>query len=188
MAWVTSMTMATSGSSRAADERAPPPVAAISSRVVATAVTEARGRLARPAAAAPRAPRRPRCGCRCSGSPAGRWETRARPAASTPGSPIRTRASASARLRAPTSIQRSSTLETFSRSSFSMRWMARLPTTPVTGPCAAQQDHPLSHEDLVVPAADGVEAEVALLIDVGHHHADLIDVAGQHEPGRGRPR
>ena len=41
MAWVTSTTMATSGSSDAAELRAPPPVAAISSLVVATAVTEA---------------------------------------------------------------------------------------------------------------------------------------------------
>ncbi len=52
-------------------------------------------------------------------------------------------------------------------------------------PCAAQQNHPLSDEDLMVPPADGVEAEVALRIDVRHHHADLIDVAGKHQAGRG---
>ena len=133
----------------AAEERAPPPVAAISSRVVATAVTSARRRAVRArAGGAPPARRTRRSGCRCdrlTSRPLGNSST---PAASTPGSPIRSRASASARLVAPMSIHRSSTLDTFSRSSLSMRWIAFLPTTPGHRPVAAEQPHPLSHEHL----------------------------------------
>ena len=55
---------------------------------------------------------------------------------------------------------------------------------PRDGAGPAQQLHPLAHEDLVVPAADRIEAEVAVIVDVGDHHADLVDVAGQHDARR----
>src|SRR5690606_283583 len=29
-----------------------------------------------------------------------------------------------------------------------------------------------------------VEPEVAFIVDVDHHHADLVDVAGEHQPAR----
>ena len=46
----------------------------------------------------------------------------------------------------------------------------------------AKQDDPLSYEHLVIPSTDRVEAEKALVIDVGDHHPDLIYVPGEHEP------
>jgi len=51
-------------------------------------------------------------------------------------SPMETRASASFFERAPMSIQISWISGTFLRSASSMRWMARLPVTPFTGPPA----------------------------------------------------
>src|SRR4029079_2194363 len=48
---------------------------------------------------------------------------------------------------------------------------------------AAQQHHALADEHLLVPPATRVEAQIALVIDVRDHHADLIDVAGKHEAG-----
>ncbi len=42
----------------------------------------------------------------------------------------------------------------------------------------------LSHEHLRIPAADGADEEIALVVDVVHHEADLVDVTGQHDRGR----
>jgi len=42
----------------------------------------------------------------------------------------------------------------------------------------------LGDEDLRVQAAHGVEADEALVADVSHHHADLVDVRGQDDAGR----
>jgi hypothetical protein len=53
---------------------------------------------------------------------------------STPASPTPTRASASARLVAPMSTQRSVNFEARSRSSVFIRWIGFLPTTPSTSP------------------------------------------------------
>ena len=53
-------------------------------------------------------------------------------ASSTPASPTRTRASASALVAAPTSIQRSEIFDTLSISSFFIRCTACLPITPHT--------------------------------------------------------
>ncbi len=61
--------------------------------------------------------------------------------------------------------------------------MAFLPTTPDHGTAATEKLDPLPHEDLMVPAADRIEAEVSVVIDVGHHHTDLVDVSREHDPG-----
>jgi hypothetical protein len=47
---------------------------------------------------------------------------------------------------------------------------------------APQQLHPLTDEHLRVPPADGIEADESLVVDVGDHDADLVDVTGQHHP------
>src|SRR5690606_15907060 len=42
--------------------------------------------------------------------------------------------------------------------------------------------YPLPLEDLWVPAADGGEAQEPVVVDVGDLQADLVHVAGQHDP------
>jgi hypothetical protein len=61
--------------------------------------------------------------------------------------------------------------------------MARFPMTPGTGTVATEQEDPLSHEDLMVPSADSLETQVSIVIDVGDHYPNLIDVAGEHDSG-----
>ena len=46
-----------------------------------------------------------------------------------------------------------------------------------------EQTDSLPDEHLVVPPADGIEAEEAVLVDVGDHHSDLVDVTGEHDAG-----
>src|SRR5690606_2664193 len=48
---------------------------------------------------------------------------------------------------------------------------------------APDQGDALADEDLRIPAADHVEPAEAVVIDVDQHHADLVDVAGEHHPG-----
>src|SRR5947207_2481789 len=134
VACVTSTTSATWGSIPTALVRAPPPVQAISSRVVATANTPAcLGRSAassRSASATTYAPMRLsmlRDTIRALGNSC-------TPASSTAASPTRTRSSASALLAAPMSIHRSVILETLSMSSRFIRWTACLPITPRRAP------------------------------------------------------
>ena len=52
---------------------------------------------------------------------------------------------------------------------------------PVGGP----NGHPLADEDFGVPAADGLNVEEALVVDVLHDQPDLVAVAGQHYAQRG---
>ena len=44
------------------------------------------------------------------------------------------------------------------------------------------QDHPLAHQHLRIPAADGGEVEESVIVDVDDHQADLVDMPGQHDP------
>ena len=43
----------------------------------------------------------------------------------------------------------------------------------------AQQPHTLADQHLCIPAAHAGEEQKAVAVDVGDHHADLVDVAGQ---------
>ena len=47
---------------------------------------------------------------------------------------------------------------------------------------ARGQRHTLTDEDLRVPAADGRKPQVAVVVDVGDDHADLVDVAHYEQP------
>ena len=49
---------------------------------------------------------------------------------------------------------------------------------------ARAQHHALAHEDLRVPAAHLAEPQEALVVDVRHDQPDLVDVAHHHEPSR----
>ena len=121
MAWVTSTTIAASGVSPVAEVRAPPPPPkAISSCEVATAVTATPvgpAAIRRSASSTTKAPIR-LSRLRLARRPFGSRSTQE---ARTPASPTRIRAAVSAFDAAPMSIQRSATLETFSRSSLSSR-------------------------------------------------------------------
>jgi hypothetical protein len=44
--------------------------------------------------------------------------------------------------------------------------------------------HALADEDLRIPAADGPEPQVAVIVDVGHDQADLVDVPDHEQPSR----
>src|SRR6185503_18592402 len=57
------------------------------------------------------------------------------------------------------------------------------PNDPRYRAVATEQEDPLSHEDLMVPSADSLETQVSLVIDVGDHYPDLIDVASEHDSG-----
>ena len=144
----------------AAEERAPPPVAAISSRVVATAVTAAPARRSsaassRRASSTTKAPMRLSMH-RLTSRPLGNSST---PAASTPGI-------ADPELRLGLGPARGADVdpEVFDLGDLFpivlVHEVDRL-LADHAGDRAlpAQQTHPLPHEDLVVPAADGVEAE-----------------------------
>ena len=52
---------------------------------------------------------------------------------------------------------------------------------PVGGP----DGHPLADQHLRVPAADGLDIEEAVVVDVLDDQPDLVAVAGQHHPQRG---
>ncbi len=50
------------------------------------------------------------------------------------------------------------------------------------GALAALDPDPLADQDLGVPAADRREVEKAVVVDVHDHHADLVEMAGEHHP------
>src|SRR5262249_32991592 len=52
-------------------------------------------------------------------------------------------------------------------------------------PPAGVQGHALTHEHLSVPAADGPEPQVALVVDVGDDQSDLVDVTHDQQARRG---
>src|SRR5687767_15625752 len=45
----------------------------------------------------------------------------------------------------------------------------------------ADEAQPLPDQHLGIPAADRLDVGVALVVDVRDDHADLVDVAGQHD-------
>lgn len=45
-----------------------------------------------------------------------------------------------------------------------------------------QQHDALPDEDLGIPATDGIEPADPVVVDMDHHDADLVDVAGEHDP------
>ncbi len=51
-------------------------------------------------------------------------------------------------------------------------------------PRARVEHHALADEDLRVPAADGAEPQVALIVDVRDDQPDLVDVAHHQQPPR----
>jgi hypothetical protein len=53
---------------------------------------------------------------------------------------------------------------------------------------AAQDPHPLAHQDLGVPAPDAIHVEEPLLVHVGDLEADLVHVTRQHDPPASGPR
>ena len=53
--------------------------------------------------------------------------------------------------------------------------------TPVSGTALGPDGEVLAEQDLHVPAADGLDVEIAVVVDVLHHQGDLIAVAGQHD-------
>jgi hypothetical protein len=53
---------------------------------------------------------------------------------------------------------------------------------------ARQDPESLADQHLRVPPADPVEVEKAVVVDVRHHHPDLVDVAGEHHGGATAPR
>ena len=72
------------------------------------------------------------------------------------------------------------------------------PDHPADLPTPRGEGHPLGDEDHRVPAAEAAEVEIAVVIDVGHVQADLVDVPDDREhrtatgrasgyPCRGRP-
>ncbi len=73
---------------------------------------------------------------------------------------------------------------TFLRSSSRSRWIGFLPTTPVTLPVARVQHHALADQDLRVPAADGREPQIALVVDVRDDQPDLVDVPHHEQSPR----
>ena len=53
---------------------------------------------------------------------------------------------------------------------------------PGTGPLRGPDGHPLADEHLRIPAADGLGVDEPFGVDVLDQHADLVAVAGQHQP------
>jgi hypothetical protein len=47
----------------------------------------------------------------------------------------------------------------------------------------AQQGDSLADEHLGIPATNRVEPAEAVIIDMDQHQADLVNVAGEHQPG-----
>ena len=52
-------------------------------------------------------------------------------------------------------------------------------------PLGGPDGHPLADQHFGVPAADRLNIEEALVVDVLDDQADLVAVAGQHDPQRG---
>ena len=98
----------------------------------------------------------------------------------TPASPTRTRSSASFLFAAPMSIHRSVILRDLVLLVGLDQVDRLLPDHPGHRPAAALEDHPLAHQHLAVPAADGAEVDEAVVVHVHDHHADLVHVAGEH--------
>ena len=61
------------------------------------------------------------------------------------------------------------------------RWIAFRPTTPGTAPSRASTRTRWPTRICGIPAADRGEVEKALLVDMGDHEADLVDVADDRE-------
>ena len=184
VSWVTSTTIATSGSRRWAVVRAPASV--ISSWTTPHAATAPgappASATSRAASSAMKAPSRLSIDREMTRSPSSSTGS----PAITATSPIRTSSRASSPLRAPMSMCSSRSSGTFLRSSSRSRWIALRPTTPGTSPSARAQLDALTDEDLRVPAADAEEAQEALVIDVGDDQADLVDVADDRQQRRAR--
>ena len=97
------------------------------------------------------------------------------------GSPGVTSSSASLRSLAPMSTQMSVNCGTLLRSSLVSRCGALRETTPVMRPALGPDGQVLAEQDLHVPAADRLDVEEAVVVDVLHHQGDLIAVPGQHD-------
>ena len=82
---------------------------------------------------------------------------------------------------APMSMCMSRSSTTFLRCSSLSRWIGLRPITPGTGAVLGLDSHALAEQDLRVPAADRREVQEALLVDVGDHQADLVDVPDDRE-------
>src|SRR6266699_3081242 len=181
VAWVTSTTSATLGSSPTALVRAPPPVQAISSRVVATPNTPAcLGRSCasrRSASATTYAPMRLSM-LRDTIRAFGNSKTLA---SSTPASPRRTRSSLA---RGPDIDPQVRDFRYFVHV-LALHEVHRLfPDYAADRTLRAADHHALPHEDLGIPPADAGEIDVALVVHMRDLQSDLVDVAGEHEPGR----
>ena len=100
---------------------------------------------------------------------------------SVTGSPGVTSSSASFLSLAPMSTQMSVNCGTLLRSSLVSRCGALRDTTPLMPPCSGPDDQVLAEQDLHVPAAHGLDVEIAVVVDVLDHERNLIAVPGQHD-------
>ena len=95
-----------------------------------------------------------------------------------------TSSSASLRSLAPMSIHTSVNCGTLLRSSLVIRCGARRAMTPGSRTVPRPHGQVLAEQNLHVPAADGLDVKEAIVVDVLHHEADLIAVAGEHDARR----
>ena len=70
-----------------------------------------------------------------------------------------------------------------------MMWTGLVPMTPrISSPPRVRNAHPLRDERLRVEASQGLQAQEAVVVDVTHDEADLVEVTGEHHLARALTR
>ena len=102
----------------------------------------------------------------------------------TPASPIDNRSSASFFEMAPMSTHKSVIFDAFSRSSVLDQMDRLLPHNAEDISLPSREPDSLGDQHLRIPPANRRDVRKALVIDVGHDDADLVDVTCEHDRGR----